>query len=77
MKMRDWLAERLYLAHKRKGWGYWVIRGVWQLQQWAIIPPTLLIRLVNRKLLIRLIRRGSAVWSTKMFDEQLRRDGLL
>ncbi|KKM99736.1 hypothetical protein LCGC14_1144840 [marine sediment metagenome] len=75
--MRDWLAERLYLAHKRKGWGYWSIRGCWQIQQWLTVPPILLIKLLNRNLLIRLIRRGSSVWSTKMFDDQLRRGGLL
>ena len=75
--IKDWVAERLYLAHKRKGRGHWVIRTTWQVQQWATVPPILLIKLINRNLLVRLIWRGAAVWSTKMFDEQLRRDGLL
>ena len=75
--MKDWIAERLYLSAKRRGLGKQLILGVWQLQQWAVLPPTLLIRLINRGLLPRLVSRGERVWSTKMFDDQLKRGGLL
>ena len=74
--MKDWIAERIYLSAKRRGLGCRLIRGIWQLQQWTAIPPSLLIRLINRGLLPRLVTRGQRVWSTKMFDEQLERDGL-
>ncbi|KKK51595.1 hypothetical protein LCGC14_3113370 [marine sediment metagenome] len=70
--MRDRMALWVYLAIKQGGLRKRVLMGFWQLQQWAVVPPTVLIRLLNRTLIPKLYSRGELVWSAKMFDEQLK-----
>ena len=74
--MKDRIAVWVYLAVKEGGLSRRIVMVVWKLQQWAIVPPTILIRFINHKLITKLYVRGERAWSTKMFDEQLERDGL-
>ena len=75
--MGDRIALWVYLAIKQGGLRKRIVMGFWQLQQWAAVPPTVLVRLVNQTLIPKLYSRGEKAWSTKMFDEQLRRNLLL
>ena len=74
--VEDRIALWVYLAVKRRGLCARLIWAGCRLQRWAEVPPKALIRLINRGLLPDLHNLGCAVWSAKMFDEQLRRDGL-
>ena len=74
--MADRMALWVYLAIKQGGLRKRVLMGFWQLQQWAGVPPTVLIRLLNRTLIPKLYSRGELLWSTEMFEDQLKDAGL-
>ena len=62
--MRDRIAMWFYLSLTRKGLIHFLAKWGWRLR-------------IRPRLFPRIWAHGGRVWSTKMFDEQLRRDGLL
>ena len=74
--MRDAVAKWVYLTVKRKGWVCRLILGFYRLQRWAVVPPKVLINLINVGLLPDLYNEGNSIWSREMFDKQLRESGL-
>ncbi|HEC64453.1 MAG TPA: hypothetical protein ENI23_04085 [bacterium] len=75
-KMRDVVAKWVYLAVKRRGLVAHLIKWLYQLQRWAVVPPKVFINLINVWLLPDLYNRGNSIWSREMFDKQLRESGL-